>query len=100
MTGVSCPNCGAALSKGVQAALPTGLTPRQRECLDVILRLTKNGVPPSYAMIMEELGLKSKSGVNRLVKLLVERGHVRNDTGRARSLVIVKAEERPNAIAA
>lgn len=43
------------------------LTPRQRECLDVIQRLSLDGVPPSFREIGDALGIVSKSNVHRLV---------------------------------
>ncbi len=42
----------------------------------------------------EALGLKSKSGVHRLISALVERGFLRRLANRARALEVVKMPER------
>lgn len=67
----------------------TGLTHPLRKCLDAIDKLTVDGVPPSYDELAGELGLSSKSGINRLVTELEGRGYVRRQPGVARSLEII-----------
>lgn len=63
------------------------LTGRQKELLDFIRdRVATDGVSPSFEEMKEHLGLKSKSGVHRLVTALEERGMVSRLRGRARAL--------------
>ena len=67
-----------------------GLTPRQAECLAVIERLTDAaGVPPSYAELAAELGLRNRSNAFQLVQKLIERGHLSALGRRGRSLVVI-----------
>ncbi len=55
-----------------------GLTARQRQCLDYISAfITQHGWSPSYEEIAQHLGLQSRSGAHRVIKSLVERGHLR-----------------------
>lgn len=65
-----------------------GLTPQMRACLDAILRLTRDGMPPSYEELALALGA-SKGGVARLLTQLKERGYVDWSPGCARSLTLV-----------
>ena len=54
------------------------LTPRQADCLAFIkAHMAERPVPPSFQAIADHLGLKSKSGVARLIDGLQERGYVR-----------------------
>ena len=71
------------------------LTPRQRECLDVIQRLSLDGVPPSFREIGDALGIVSKSNVHRLVHGLAERGAIHFRPGRVRSIAVVRKASRP-----
>lgn len=73
--------------------MTVGLTPRESQCLDAIRRLTKNGVPPSYSELAEEIGVASKSNVVRYVRGLEKRGALRLTPGAPRSLHVV--ERRP-----
>lgn len=67
------------------------ITKRQRDVLQFIRRYTsKNGYCPNYDEIMQGIGLKSKSGVNRLVLELEQRGFVRRLAGRSRAIEVVK----------
>lgn len=62
----------------------------QSRALAVIERyIAENGISPSYDEIAYELGLASKSGVNRLVEALVDRGRIRKVAHRARGIEIV-----------
>ena len=56
------------------------MTTQQRALLAFIVGYIRshNGVAPSYQQMAEALGLKSKSGVHRAVKSLVERGHLKD----------------------
>ncbi len=66
-----------------------GLTMKQLEALDFIRRyIATHVVAPSFDEIAAHLGLKSKSGVHRLVTALVERGHLRRLRHRARALAL------------
>ena len=67
------------------------LTPRQHDLLLFIDETLKNkGISPSFEEMMHAVGLKSKSGVDRLVKGLVERGFVKRLPNRARALEVVR----------
>ena len=48
--------------------------------------LQNDGVAPSFEEMKESLGLRSKSGVHRLIKGLEERGFIRRLPHRARAL--------------
>jgi repressor LexA len=70
------------------------LTPKQKELLDFIHeRIRKRGVSPSFEEMKDALGLKSKSGIHRLITALEERGFIRRLPHRARALEIVKMPE-------
>lgn len=56
-------------------------------------RLEKKGISPSFDEMRDELHLKSKSGVHRLVLALEERGFVRRLPNRARALEIIRMPE-------
>ena len=74
------------------------LTKRQLELLRYIDRhMNKRGVSPSFDEMKEALGLKSKSGIHRLITGLEERGFIRRLPHRARALEILR---RPNALPA
>src|SRR5947209_16529850 len=67
------------------------LTRKQHELLMLINdRVQAEGVPPSFDEMKDALGLKSKSGVHRLVTALEERGFIRRLHHRARALEVVK----------
>lgn len=66
------------------------LTRKQNELLNYIeLVIATEGTSPSFEEMKVALGLKSKSGVHRLVSALVERGFIRRLTNRARALEVV-----------
>ncbi|MBL4639973.1 MAG: transcriptional repressor LexA [Kordiimonadaceae bacterium] len=70
------------------------LTAKQHQLLLFInQRLTDGGVSPSFDEMKDALGLKSKSGVHRLINALEERGFIRRMANRARALEIVKLPE-------
>jgi len=72
------------------------LTTKQRQLLDFIeKRLETDGVSPSFDEMKEALGLKSKSGVHRLVKALEERGFIRRLPNRARALEVTRPADAP-----
>ncbi|HVJ43941.1 MAG TPA: transcriptional repressor LexA [Dongiaceae bacterium] len=67
------------------------LTKKQRELLQFIQeRLADTGISPSFDEMKEALGLKSKSGVHRLITGLEERGFIRRLPHRARALDIMR----------
>lgn len=70
------------------------LTRKQNDLLRFIdERLKKSGVSPSFDEMKEALGLKSKSGVHRLITALEERGFIRRLPHRARALEVVRLPE-------
>jgi repressor LexA len=70
------------------------LTAKQRELLLLIDdRLKTGGISPSFDEMRDALGLKSKSGVHRLISALEERGFIRRLPNRARALEVLKTPE-------
>ncbi len=67
------------------------LTKKQRDLL-LFIHETMSGddVPPSFEEMKDALGLKSKSGIHRLISALVERGYIERLPHRARALRIKK----------
>ncbi len=67
------------------------LTRKQRDLLLFIHeRLGEDDVPPSFEEMKNALGLKSKSGIHRLISGLEERGYIERLPHRARALEIKK----------
>lgn len=67
------------------------LTRKQYELLMFIeKRLREDGVSPSFDEMKEALGLRSKSGIHRLITGLEERGFIRRLPHRARALEVLK----------
>lgn len=67
------------------------LTKKQRELLLFIYeRVRETGVSPSFDEMKEALGLKSKSGIHRLITALEERGFIKRLAHRARAVEILK----------
>ncbi|MDP3781706.1 MAG: transcriptional repressor LexA [Sphingopyxis sp.] len=70
------------------------LTAKQHELLHFIqLKLDASGISPSFEEMKEALGLKSKSGIHRLISALEERGFLRRLPNRARALEVIKVPE-------
>jgi len=70
------------------------LTRKQKELLLLIRdRLAADGVPPSFDEMKVALGLKSKSGIHRLITGLEERGFIKRLPHRARALEILRIPE-------
>lgn len=70
------------------------LTRKQRDLLLFIHeRMSSGDVAPSFEEMKEALGLKSKSGVHRLISALVERGYLERLPHRARALEVRKLPE-------
>jgi len=67
------------------------LTSKQHDLLMFIHeRLKEAGVPPSFEEMKDALGLKSKSGIHRLITALEERGFLRRLPHRARALEVIR----------
>lgn len=70
------------------------LTKKQRDLLLFIHeRLQETDVPPSFEEMKDALGLKSKSGIHRLISGLEERGYIERLPHRARALEIKRLPE-------
>lgn len=68
----------------------SGLTPRQRRVLEVILAaLQQRGYPPSVREIGEQVGLTSSSSVAHQLKTLEAKGFLRRDPHRPRALEVL-----------
>lgn len=66
------------------------LTPRQRDLLEFLSGyIVHNGVAPSQDEMRAALGLRSKSGANRMLKILEERGYIRRLRDRARAIEVI-----------
>ncbi len=67
------------------------LTRKQHELLMFIHeRIRESGVSPSFDEMKDALGLKSKSGIHRLITALEERGFIKRLAHRARALEIIR----------
>ncbi len=70
------------------------LTKKQYQLLVYIdQRLKDGGVSPSFDEMKEALGLRSKSGIHRLITALEERGFLRRLPHRARALEVLRLPE-------
>jgi repressor LexA len=70
------------------------LTRKQHELLLYLNRhLSDNGVSPSFDEMKDALGLKSKSGIHRLITGLEERGFIRRLPHRARAIEVLRLPE-------
>ena len=70
------------------------LTRKQHQLLTFIHQtLRDTGISPSYDEMKEALGLKSKSGIHRLITGLEERGAIRRLPHRARALEVLRLPE-------
>lgn len=73
------------------------LTRKQHELLLFIHRhVGTQGVSPSFDEMKHALGLKSKSGIHRLITGLEERGFIRRLAHRARAVEVVRLPENTN----
>ncbi len=73
------------------------LTRKQHDLLTFInARLDDGGVSPSFEEMKDALGLKSKSGVHRLISALEERAFIRRLPNRARALEVLRMPELSN----
>jgi len=70
------------------------LTRKQTDLLLYInRRLHEDGISPSFDEMRDALGLKSKSGIHRLISGLEERGFIRRLPHRARALEVIRLPE-------
>ena len=70
------------------------LTRKQYDLLVFINdRLVNSGISPSFDEMKDALGLKSKSGIHRLITGLEERGFIRRLAHRARALEVLRLPE-------
>ena len=69
-----------------------GLTRRARDLLVFITEYAERngGIAPSYDEMVSASGLKSKSGIARLLDQLEERGHIHRLPHRARCIEVVR----------
>ena len=73
------------------------LTAKQRDLLNFLTVYQDNhDHAPSFDEMRDAMGLKSKSGIHRLVSALEERGHIRRLANRARAIEII---HNPTAVA-
>lgn len=76
--------------------VPTGLTPKQRACLDAIeAYLARTRTMPSVENLRLALGFTSKTGVLRLLRQLEERGRIERVPQRARAIRLLQEPECP-----
>lgn len=71
-----------------------GLTGQQQHLLDYIAATCKEpeAVAPSFEDMMDWMGLRSKSGIHRILTALEDKGYIRRMYARARSIEVL---ERP-----
>nr|BAR34723.1 repressor LexA (TIGR00498) [uncultured Mediterranean phage uvMED] len=68
-----------------------GLTPRQKKVFDFVKSYMKTKpVAPTYQEMADAAGLKSKSGIHKLIKNLEARGWLKTIPGKNRSIHIIK----------
>lgn len=84
---IVCQNCGAQ----VRFERPLPLTQHQSDLYHFIVVYSgRHGVPPSFNEMMRHMGLKSKSGIHRILEALVERGFIRRLYARARAIEVIR----------
>lgn len=67
------------------------LTKKQKELLLFLEdRISRSGVTPSFEEMKVKVGLKSKSGIHRLISALEDRGFIRKLPFKARAIEILK----------
>lgn len=70
------------------------MTPKQKILLDYIKKFQKkNGYSPSFEEMKSAMGLKSKSGIHRLIRGLEERGYIEVLPHRARAIEVLKTKK-------
>ena len=75
------------------------LTRKQRELLLFLEeKISQSGVTPSFEEMKDKVGLKSKSGIHRLISALEDRGFIKKLPFKARAIEILKSpniKQRP-----
>ena len=67
------------------------LTKKQRELLMFLEeKISQSGVTPSFEEMKDKVGLKSKSGIHRLISALEDRGFIKKLPFKARAIEILK----------
>ena len=67
------------------------LTKKQHELLLFLEeRISQTGVTPSFEEMMKKVGLKSKSGIHRLISALEERGFIKKLPFKARAIELLR----------
>jgi len=71
------------------------LTPKQKNLLDYLTdQIRTNGLPPSVSEIANQLRLKSKNAVAKLLSALEEKGYIKR-SGKARGIEVLNPEGEP-----
>ncbi len=71
------------------------LTKKQHELLSFLEeRIAKSGVTPSFEEMKNKVGLKSKSGIHRLISALEDRGFIKKLPFKARAIEILKSANK------
>lgn len=71
------------------------MTPLTRKQEQLLAYLEKQDRCPSFDEMRAAMGLRSKSGVHRLVSALEKRGFIRRQTNRARAIELVENPTLP-----
>jgi repressor LexA len=73
-----------------------GLNPRQREILEFLRNHARNhAYPPTVREIGQAVGLSSSSTVQNHLNALEQKGHIRRDPTKSRTVEVVGAEPHP-----
>ena len=80
-----CPRCGHEWAPPAKL----GMTKQQARLLGFIKGHIEAGFMPSFDELAAAMGLRSKSGIAGLLDGLEERGYIRRDPYRARSIVVL-----------
>jgi len=71
------------------------LTPKQKQLLDLLTHeIQDKGLPPSFSEIAQNLKLKSKNGVAKLLRILEDKGYIRRSS-KARGIEVLNPEGDP-----
>jgi repressor LexA len=68
------------------------MTPMQHKLYSYLLERVDNPVGPSFSQMTAAMGLKSKSGVHRLLQALEEQGKITRSVNRANSVRAVRPD--------
>lgn len=73
--------------------MSVGLTRAQSDCLGLIeVRMADRGIAPTFEEMREHLGLRSKSGVDRILRGLEDRGYIRRFPRQARAIELIRQD--------